>query len=108
MATVSKPFAWKVGRHRRLLVVAEKLKDGTLTGRQFFWFRCPACKKRHAFVTPDWDFDGNFESPTFSPRLVASDRCTLWVQDGVCTFSSQSTHLMVGKVVPLPLLDDGP
>lgn len=97
---------WRVGRHRRLLV-AKEIVDGRDTGRFFFWFKCPACApSMHAFAWPQWDFDGNFEAPTFSPRLVASPSCVCWVQSGMVTFSSQSKHLSVGKVLPLPLLDD--
>ena len=31
-------------------------------------FHCPGCKCNHSFDSR-WTFDGNFESPTFSPSL---------------------------------------
>lgn len=114
MATATNPIPvhqdrWRVGRHRRLLVVKERV-GGKDTGRYFFWFKCPACRTMHAFAWPDWDFDGNFQAPTFSPRLAANPSCVAWLQAGMLTFSSASKHHMVGKVVQLPTLgeDDCP
>jgi len=82
---------------------------------------------------PDgWVFDGNLESPTFSPsfrhsanqRIFADGKWTgEWKRDasgnpipftchyiltaGVLNFCSDCTHALVGQLVPLPPLPEG-
>lgn len=57
-----------------------------------------------------WTFDGNTESPTFTPSFRISDRagsvCHFVLTKGVLNFCSDSTHGMAGKSVPLPKLPD--
>lgn len=101
-STIARQF--KIGRHRRLMVTME-VKDSVPTGRHFFWFWCPGCSAFHSFITPTWLFNGDYQAPTFSPRLEL-DRCHLWLQSGMLTFGGMSRHNMVGRVVPLPALPD--
>lgn len=82
---------------------------------------------------PDsWKFDGNLESPTFSPSFKHTGMQTVkvdgkwtgeWVRDaagkpvpnvchyiltaGVLNFCGDSTHALAGKSVPLPSLPEG-
>lgn len=82
---------------------------------------------------PDsWTFDGNLESPTFSPSFKHSGIQTIqvdgkwtgeWVRDsegntvscvchyiltaGVLNFCGDSTHRLSGQSVPLPAIPDG-
>ena len=82
-------------------------------------------------VVPDsWTFDGNLESPTFSPSVKITGKHAVvdergewtgeWVRDasgnavdycchyvltaGVIQFCGDCTHAMVGQAVPLPEL----
>lgn len=96
----------KAGGRRGRLFVVHGYEDGAPTGKVYYWFKCPACKIHHAFETPKFDFDGNFAKPTFSPKL-ANAECVLWLQQGLITYASTSSHLMVGKVVPLPAVGLG-
>lgn len=76
-----------------------------------FW--CPGCNCEHPYRikpegdSPVWGFDGNMQSPTFSPSLVcAIDRskakvCHLYVRNGQIEFLSDSHHELAGKTVPM-------
>ncbi len=92
---------------------------------------CPGCEEMHKL--PDsWRFDGNLESPTFTPsfkhdgiqRVFVNGNWTgEWKRDavgntipymchyvltsGVLNFCADSTHALAGKSVPLPQLPDG-
>lgn len=106
--------------------VSSKLRRGE--GQYFHW--CPACEEMHPL--PDgWTFDGNLESPTFSPSFKHTGKqCVVvngewtgeWVRDaagnpvdwcchyiltaGVLNFCGDCTHAMAGQSVPLPPLPD--
>jgi hypothetical protein len=106
--------------------VSYKLRRGQ--GMYFHW--CPACEEMHPL--PDsWTFDGNMESPTFSPsfrhsghqRIYADGKWTgEWKRDaggnlvkfichyvltaGVLNFCADCTHAFAGKSVPLPPVPD--
>ncbi len=72
-----------------------------------FW--CPGCNSHHAFLLPRWDFNENFDSPTFSPSLSIDAskhdfemrRCHLYLRDGVLEFLPDCTHHLAGKKVAL-------
>jgi Family of unknown function (DUF6527) len=92
---------------------------------------CPGCGEMH--VIPDgWRFDGNLQSPTFSPsvKITGKQRVLVdgkwtgeWVRDaggvaldGCChyflsagrlQFCGDSTHALAGITVPLPVLPPG-
>jgi hypothetical protein len=80
---------------------------------------CPGCQELHAIAveTPQrngarWTFDGNAETPTFSPSVNISwgwpdqpqgqGRCHYFVTKGKLLFCSDSTHALAGQTVPLP------
>lgn len=103
-------------------VVEVKNKDGKLLGRAV---RCPACEADdvgsvHIFFTemPDggggWHFNGNMESPTFSPSMLARGQwgperrphvCHSYVRDGKIEYLSDCTHKMAGQTIELPEFD---
>ena len=86
-----------------------------------YWVFCPACESSHRFLVefpPDpaqvWTFDGNEESPTFSPSLLVEqrrwreseqrwidNRCHSYLEAGVWRFLNDSTHAMAGQKVPM-------
>ncbi len=67
-------------------------------------FECPACGYGHPFHIgeghPDnqrWEFNGDFEKPTFSPSLMVcrdfpDKRCHSFVRDGRIQFLPDSWH----------------
>jgi hypothetical protein len=84
------------------------------------WFICPACKEAHAF-DERWDFNGNYEKPTFSPSFltwvdanpqatrepfISGRRCHSFVRDGMIEYQSDCTHEFGGQTVPIPLWSD--
>lgn len=85
------------------------------TGEEWWLFYCPGCQHNHSFRTsrgtetsgPQWTFNGDTYSPTFSPSLVyeAKDgrpRCHLFLRDGRIEFLSDCSHKLAGSTVPLP------
>ena len=88
---------------------------------EYFSFYCPGCKHEHVYtIQPDgisWQFNGNMESPTFTPSLlnrgmqkntttgiydIETDRCHLFVTDGKIIYCNDCHHELAGKTVELP------
>ena len=85
---------------------------------------CPACKYEHAFrVDADywttqlskapWTFNGDFESPTFSPSMLAAasnpkHRCHSFLRNGVWEFLDDCGHDMAGQKVPMIPIKETP
>lgn len=107
--------------------VSSKLRRGL--GGYTHW--CPACEESHPL--PDsWRFDGNLESPTFTPSfkhegiLVEKDEQGRWTGDwvrdaagktipfvchyiltnGILNYCGDCTHSYAGKSIPLPDLPE--
>ena len=100
---------------------------GKRPGRQA-WTWCPGCDSLHPFTIeapggPDgdrlnsgitWEWDGNLESPTFSPSLLCNNphtrnpawgACHSFLRAGRWEFLSDSAHRLAGQtvdMVPLP------
>ena len=83
-----------------------------------FW--CPACEEHHPYNVahpsnpdgPKWEFNGDFEKPTFRPSLLIYDwkeirkgrkktACHLHVIDGQIEYCSDCPHELSGKTVPM-------
>jgi hypothetical protein len=96
--------------------------DGERSG---FTHWCPGCDAAHEYVTerrdgkhdadhPVWTFNGNVESPTFSPSmrlfipahdgLPMKTMCHYILTAGKIEFCIDSAHALSGKIVPLPEL----
>ena len=86
-------------------------------GRITWGLDCPGCGELHAIWSgngpgPTWDFNGNLDSPTFSPSLrvyggkrkegVVERCCHSFVRDGKIEFLSDCTHALAGQIVELP------
>lgn len=83
-----------------------------------YYFDCPGCQSgHHVAVKPhkaangaSWDFNGNLDSPTFQPSILATwDRtnkssivCHSFVVDGKIRFLSDCTHSLAGQIADLP------
>lgn len=81
--------------------------DGKIKGHMIF---CPACKNGHGFDIHRWQFNGDFEKPTFTPSmLVTSSKpenpnfyiCHSFVTDGKIRFLDDCTHDLKGKTLEL-------
>jgi hypothetical protein len=86
--------------------------DGSgVVGYSFF---CPGCEHAHVFYTAGplvWAFDGDLESPTFSPSLLNTceqhpdpkqRRCHLFLTAGKLHLLQDCAHDKAGQVVDLP------
>lgn len=89
-------------------------------GSAGYFIFCPGCDSPHMITTsrPDgsgWQFDGNEQSPTFSPSLLLTytgrdagqgdappARCHSFIRAGMIEFLSDCTHQLAGQTVPLP------
>lgn len=109
-------------RIRELRVVrpgpnGEHIESGELN----YWFFCPGCEQAHRYAVqapagkPSWTFDGNLQSPTFTPSLLMRSTygpqnepqvCHLFLTGGQLQFLADCTHALAGKTVPLPELPD--
>ena len=93
-------------------------------GRPYGWsFWCPGCNDRHVIPvegTNGWAFDGNVDSPTFSPSILVypaqcldehgksytTPRCHSFIRRGQWEYCGDSTHALAGQTVPMIELDD--
>jgi hypothetical protein len=76
-------------------------------------FYCPACGRCHPYSLgepkqgrPVWNFNGNWESPTFTPSLrvlhpYGATECHVNITDGYIYYHSDCPHSYANKVVPL-------
>jgi hypothetical protein len=81
-----------------------------------YWFFCPGCKRSHAFTVgppkrgpedPRWEFNGDFDKPTFKPSLLCNkdypeSRCHSFVTDGKIEFLGDCWHELKGQTVEVP------
>ena len=85
-----------------------KSQDGEIVGYEIQ--RCPGCGAKHLFITNRdrailnaggkkivWDFNGDVESPTFTPSLLTvghegSPYCHFNLIDGVFHFHNDCVH----------------
>ena len=79
-------------------------------------FHCPGCGCDHSISVGrgsphTWDWNGSFESPTFSPSILCNkdfpdSRCHSFVKDGQIQFLTDCWHHLAGQTVPLPDWED--
>lgn len=96
-------------------------QNDDIAGLQAF---CPACDFEHCFNIdvdghgnwnpsdrPKWEFDGNFESPTFAPSMLANRDgfdehhpiCHSFLEGGKWNYLDDCSHAMAGvKGVEVP------
>lgn len=76
-----------------------------------YWHWCPGCKAAHPL--PDgWKFDGNMESPTFSPSFKHTvnrkgEICHYVLTAGVLNYCEDCFHDLRNQKVPLPDIPEG-
>lgn len=100
--------------------------------KNYIIIKCPGCEEYHCLTInspnhSNWNFNGNFELPTFTPSLLvttgkyvvpnykdlypedewewfekSSIRCHSFITDGKIQFLSDCTHKLVNQTVDLP------
>jgi hypothetical protein len=97
--------------------VLKRVRDSDIVT---FW--CPGCEEYHQISTTKWEFNGDFEKPTFSPSYLTwldpnpeanverkpewekfrlGFRCHSYIKDGVIQYLSDCTHKLAGKNVSM-------
>ncbi len=85
---------------------------------------CPACGHGHFFNNAhgalqhprkqNWDFNGNLESPSFTPSMLVTvppmngkpkQICHSFVTDGQIRFLNDCTHKYAGQTLELPEIE---
>lgn len=99
------------------MIVLGKVKDSTIA-----LFYCPGCEEPHQIDTAEWEFDNNYEKPTFSPSYLTwrdpnpkadpkhdpdgkyrnGFRCHSFIKNGFISYLSDCSHKLAGKAVKLP------
>jgi hypothetical protein len=91
--------------------VSSKLWMNEDTGYTLFF--CPGCSSPHAVGVKGagaWGYNGNAESPTFTPSVGVNldrsapqlPRCHSFVTDGRIQFLTDSDHPLAGQTVDVP------
>ena len=66
-------------------------------------FYCPACKEYHTVNIKGWNFNGDYDKPTFSPSVLVTwgdnRRCHSFIRDGEIQYLADCTHELVGQTV---------
>lgn len=76
------------------------------------WLPADAKESPHVARNDHWDFNGDFELPTFSPSVkMSADMagtpfvCHSYVRAGRIQFLDDCTHALAGQTVDLPDID---
>jgi hypothetical protein len=86
-----------------------------LSKKGYAIIRCRKCGQ-HLIPIPRWNFNGNVDSPTFTPSVnescnppghphfqpqAKSSRCHFVVTDGMIAYQGDCTHDLAGQTLPL-------
>jgi hypothetical protein len=86
-------------------------------GGSHLYFWCPGCKGFNFYNVGkpnsgghNWDFNGDFEKPTFTPSLryvggPTGSLCHLFVTAGKIAYCTDCPHEYNGKTIDLPIID---
>lgn len=82
------------------------------------WFRCPGCKHPHKVgiregtnVGHVWDFNWDYEKPSFNPSYLSTHPrtkpipnyvCHLFIRDGKIEFLTDCSHDLAGQTIDIP------
>lgn len=97
--------------------VLGKVKDSSIA-----LFYCPGCEEAHQIDTAKWEFNGDYEKPTFSPSYLTWNdpnpnadpkydpkgkyrngfRCHSFIKNGNIEYLSDCSHKLAGQTVKLP------
>lgn len=86
-------------------------QDGVLGG---IYVECPCDRCGGHVFDSRWEFNGDFNDPTFTPSMLARHPspnggydhvCHSFVRNGKIEFLSDCTHELAGQTIELPELD---
>lgn len=88
----------------------------TFEGGIHYWHYCPGCDDRHIVQTrtdgSGWDFNGDLESPTFSPSIkhtLSGGRiCHYYIRDGRIEYCDDCYHDLAGTTVNMADVEPWP
>lgn len=95
----------------KLHVTIGKMADSEET---WVAFHCPGCESAHNIPVRGnpraWNWNGNIDSPTFTPSLLVNvgggnptaPICHSFVTDGKIQFLGDCTHKMAGQTIEIP------
>ena len=90
-------------------VLAESHESWTECYGKCYLHWCPGCEQIHIInvekpnrQNAQWTFDGNLESPTFSPSVNHPGYCHYFIRNGNIEFCSDSKHQFSGKTIKMP------
>ena len=112
-------FLWYIQNMKSML----RSVDDHGTHYQALMFVCPGCMEFGGsglhivpvnaphLLKPQWDFDGNLETPTLSPSILTwrdkrTQICHSFLRAGVFDFLGDSTHSLAGQQAPMPDLPE--
>jgi len=88
----------------------ERLSSKLGKNRAGHWHFCAACNRLHRLPFDGWQFDGNVETPTFTPSFNHTwgkdRRCHYFVTAGEIMFLPDCTHSMAGITATMVDLPD--
>jgi hypothetical protein len=105
-----------------MAAVSRKLR-GVVDGGLLFW--CPGCDGAHQVKVgegagPRWGYNGDPDSPTFTPSVLVTYSgldagidgappaiCHSYVKDGRIQFLADCSHALAGQAVDIPDFDAG-
>lgn len=73
-----------------------------------YYFHCPGCDMVHG-VGKSWEFDGNFDLPTFSPSILVRGgdiHCHSYIKNGMIQFLGDCYHELKNQTIKLPDYED--
>ena len=76
---------------------------------KMYMFHCPACGFLHGFHSKRWKFNGDLDSPTFTPSLMinaSTNKCHLNMKDGNINYLNDCLHVMSGVSIVCPEWED--
>lgn len=92
-------------------VKVRKWSDGHGESGTNCWWWCPGCEEAHIWQVdatsgPNWEWDGNIETPTVSPSILTAGsrpekRCHVFIKNGIIDYLSDCWHALAGKKVPM-------
>ena len=83
--------------------MAKVIDFNTGTKDKGYAFYCAGCKTHH-YVTDKWEFNGDYDKPTFSPSLLCKGShpvCHSFIKAGKIEYLSDCEHEFAGQTLDM-------
>lgn len=99
-----------------------KMSNWNGDGKDHIFHWCPACKCAHHYEVPRWGFNGNVDSPSFTPSMLIfipaydygqghsgprKTLCHYFITAGQIQYCGDCPHELKGQTIPLPDFPSG-